>query len=207
MYTFYSIPGTRSTGITALLEKLGVPYEVVKRDDVPNYSEIVPTNAVPALKTEDGTIITEGAAIALYLLINHENDMMPKDGLEKAKFLQWLMFNYATLHPAYSKIFTIAFKVEISDAEKAKLIQQLADSTSDLWAILDKHLENQKFVLGDSPTIIDYLVAVYSSWNNFFPEVKITLGSNVQRLVDEVSALPEFKAAYAKEDSEFSKAA
>lgn len=207
MYTLYSIPGTCSSGITALLEKLGVAYEVIKRDDVSNYTEIVPTNAVPALKLENGSVITEGAAIALYLLEKHENNMVPSDLDKKAEFLKWFMFNYATLHPAYGKMFTITFKVDMSDAEKAKLMPQLANVTSNLWAILDKRLATQKFIFDDQPSIIDYLVAIYSSWNNYFPEVKINLGANVERLVSEVSELPEFRAAYAKEGKDFSKAA
>ena len=67
MYTLYSIPGTCSTGITVLLTRLGLDFEVIKRDDVPNYSDIAPTNQVPALKDGD-QIITEGSAIVLYLL-------------------------------------------------------------------------------------------------------------------------------------------
>ncbi len=49
MYTVYTIPGSCSSGIVVLLEKLQVEYTAVKREDVPNYSEIVPTNQVPAL--------------------------------------------------------------------------------------------------------------------------------------------------------------
>jgi len=79
MYTVYTIPGSCSSGIVVLLENLQVEYTAVKREDVPNYSEIVPTNQVPALKTPDGQIVTEGAAIALYLLEKHHSPMLPAD--------------------------------------------------------------------------------------------------------------------------------
>tara|TARA_B100001093_G_C26607004_1_gene918494 strand:- start:211 stop:837 length:627 start_codon:yes stop_codon:yes gene_type:complete len=207
MYTLYSIPGTCSTGITVLLEKLGVAYDVVQREDVPNYAEIVPTNQVPALKTEDGEIITEGAAIVLYLLIKHKSDMMPSDLAKKTEFLQWLMFNYATLHPAYSKIFAVAFKIETSEEERVNLIRQFSDAVSKLWAILDKRLEGRQYIVGNQPTIIDYLVTVYSSWMRNLPEADIKRGANVERLIDEIAALPEFQAAYAKESTEFQKKA
>lgn len=207
MYTLYSISGTCSTGITVLLEKLGLNFQTIQRDDVPNYSQIVPTNAVPALKTEDGQIITEGAAIALYLLEKHKSDMLPTDLSEKAEFLQWLMFDYATLHPAYAKLFTIGMKVEIDESEKVKLMQQLGDKVSDTWAILDKRLAGQKFISGEQASIIDYLAAIYSSWGNYFPEVTITLGKNVERLIADVQNLPEFKAGYEAESTEFKAAA
>ena len=102
MYTLYTIPGSCSSGITVLLEKLQLEYTPVKREDVPNYSDIVPTNQVPALKSPDGQIITEGAAIVLYLLEKHNSPMLPADLSRKAEFLRWLMFDYATLHPAYA---------------------------------------------------------------------------------------------------------
>ncbi len=205
MYTLYTIPGTCSTGITALLEKLNVEYKTVTRDETPNYSEIVPTNQVPALVT-DGQVITEGAAIALYLLEKHENDMLPKDLSKKGEFLQWLMFNYATLHPAYSKILTVGKCMESSE-EKTKLKQKLADNLSGTWQIIDKQLATNKYMMGDEPSVMDYLLTIYTSWEHYMPDVKITLGANVRRLVQDVTALPEFQAAYQSENTEFRAAA
>jgi glutathione S-transferase len=203
MYKLYSIPGTCSTGITILLTQLGVEFETIKRDDVENYSQIVPTNQVPALEF-DGQIITEGAAIILYLLQKHKNDILPQDTSTNAEFLQYLMFNYSTLHPAYSKIFAANAILEDS-AEKTKLINELAQRLSATWDILDNRLNDQKYIVGDKPTVIDCLLAIYTSWNRFFPSVNVKLGKNIQRLVNEVVELPEFKAAYKKEEAQFVK--
>lgn len=203
MYTLYTLPGSCSTGIVVLLEKLGVPYQLVKRNDVADYQKIVPTNQVPALKTDDGRIIAEGAAIALYLLEKHDNAMRPADIEARSEFYQWLNFDYSTLHPAYGRMFAIAYKTSLSDEVKAEALQQLADSVSSLWAILDKRLETRKFILGDQPTHADYMAAVYSSWNANFSDTKIEMGKNVKRFIADVASLPEFKAAYAKEQIEF----
>ncbi|MFT5700057.1 MAG: glutathione S-transferase [Desulforhopalus sp.] len=203
MYTLYTIPGSCSSGITVLLEKLQVEYTAVKREDVPNYSEIVPTNQVPALQLPDGQIITEGAAIALYLLEKHNSPMLPTDLSQKAEFLRWLMFDYATLHPAYGKLFAILYRAQMDEEVRVSVLKQLAPSVSSLWAILDKELETKKFITGDQPTVVDYLATVYSSWGKNFKDIEITLGKNVQRLIKEVSSLPEFQAAYKKENIEF----
>ena len=203
MYTVYTIPGSCSSGITVLLEKLQVEYTAVKREDVPNYSAIVPTNQVPALKTPEGQIITEGAAIVLYLLEKHNSPMLPADISEKAEFLRWLMFNYATLHPAYSKMFAVFYRLELNENDKKNALKQLAEGVSGLWKILDAELEKKKFITGDQPTIVDYLATVYTSWGKNFKGIDIPLGANVERLVAEVSALPEFQAAYKKENVEF----
>lgn len=205
MYTLYTIPGSCSSGITVLLEKLQLEYTPVKREDVPNYSDIVPTNQVPALKSPDGQLITEGAAIVLYLLEKHNSPMLPADLPRKAEFLRWLMFNYSTLHPAYSRMFTIQYKTQLDDNDKTSVLKQLATYVSSLWAILDTELEKKKFITGDQPTIVDYLATIYSGWGTNFQNIEITLGKNVERLVEQVSALPEFQAGYKKENIEFKK--
>lgn len=205
MYTVYTIPGSCSSGIVVLLEKLQLDYTPVKREDVDDYAGIVPTNQVPALKTDDGQIITEGAAIVLYLLEKHNSTMLPQDLPKKAQFLRWLMFDYATMHPAYGKMLAIQFKAKMDEAERKNVLGQLAESASALWAILDKRLADSKFIVGDQPTVVDYLAAIYSSWGNNFPGTQITLGDNVNRMIDEVAALSEFQAGYRKEGAEFKK--
>jgi len=203
MYTVYTIPGSCSSGMTVLMEKLQLEYAAVKREDVDNYTEIVPTNQVPALKTEDGQIITEGAAIALYLLEKHNSPMLPTDLSAKAEFLRWLMFDYATLHPAYGKMFAVLYRVQIAEAEKQQALEQLSLGIIGLWEILDKELSKKKFITGDEPTVVDYLATVYASWGKVFKGIDIPLGANVERMVGEVSVLPEFKAGYAKENIEY----
>ena len=203
MYTLYTLPGSCSTGIAVLLEKLGVPYQLVKRNDAPDYQKMVPTNQVPALKTDDGRTITEGAAIALYLLEKHDNTMLPAELEARSEFYQWLNFDYSTLHPAYGKMFAIAYRAKLSDEAKGETLQLLADSVSSLWAILDERLKTRKYILGDQPTHPDYMAAVYSSWNAGFANIKFEMGENVKRFIADVAALPEFKAAYDKEQIEF----
>ena len=205
MYTLYTIPGSCSSAITVLLEKLQLEYTLVKREDVPNYSELVPTNQVPALTLPDGQIVTEGAAIVLYLLEKHHSPMLPSNLSQKAEFLRWLMFDYATLHPAYGKMFAIQYRVKIAENEKISVLKQLATSLSSLWAILDKELETKAFITGDQPTIVDYLAVIYSSWGKNFQDIDITLGKNVERLIKQVSSLPEFIAGCNKENIEFAK--
>ncbi len=203
MYTIYTIPGSCSSGIVILLEKLQVEYTPVKREDVANYSEIVPTNQVPALKLPDGQIITEGGAIALYLLEKHKSPMLPTDLSQKAEFLRWLMFDYATLHPAYGRMFAVQYRVKMDESERISALKQLAPSVSSLWAILDKELEKKKFITGDQPTIVDYLATIYSSWGKNFQDIEIALGENVERLIKQVSSLSEFQAGYKREKIEF----
>ena len=117
------------------------------------------------------------------------------------------MFDYATLHPAYGRMFAIYYRVQMDENERVNVMKQLAAYVSSLWAILDKELAQKRFITGDEPTIVDYLAAIYSSWGKNFQEAEITLGENVERLVNQVSALPEFQAGFQRENIEFQKVA
>ena len=193
MYQLYSIPGTCSTGIHVLLNKLGVPFDVIYRDDIDNYQQLVPTNQVPALQTAD-SLLTEGAAIALHLLATHGASALTED----REFLRWLMFNYATLHPAYGKLFTVARTLP-DGKSREWLLQALANRVAELWQIVDRHLQGREYMHGASATVIDYLLAVYARWGHVFPDLQIPLGENVLALVNRVSELPEFQQAFARE--------
>lgn len=170
MYTLYTIPGSCSTGIHTLLNALNIPVKIINRDDVENYQEIVPTNQVPALK--DGELLlTEGAAIAQYLMEKHHVDTRVLGGT--TAFNQWLMFCYSTLHPAYSKLFTA--------------LRTMPEG------------EGKSFTTGEQPAVVDYLMAIYANWGNAFPDLTIKLGDNVIRLIDRVKTLPEFVQAFETE--------
>lgn len=201
MYTLYSLPGTCSTGITVLLQHLQQEVEIINPSKMEDYTKISPTKQVPVLD-DNGLIITEGAAIALYLLEKHNSPWLSNKLSEKGEFLRWLMFNYATLHPSYAKLFTIN-NIMAESKEKEIVLQGLADIVSNNWKILDQRLEGKDFIYGDSATIIDYLLCIYTRWNRFFPKQTFVLGDNIQQLVNSVSVLPEFTAAYRSENIEF----
>lgn len=199
MYQLMTIPGSCSTGIHVLLNKLNIPVEVINRDDVEDYQALVPTNQVPALQTGE-LVLTEGAAIVLYLMEKHQIDASNYGG--SAVFNQALMFNYSTLHPAYGKLFAINNIMEDSE-QKSEVMQALADKVAATWKILDDKLSTQPYLTGENPCVIDYLVAIYASWGNYFPELKLPIGNNVKRLIKEVSQHEAFVLAYTKEGVEF----
>ena len=201
MYRLYSIPGSCSTGIHALLNKLGQPVEVVYRDDVSDYQQLVPTNQVPAL-VDGGELLTEGAAIVMHLLEKHGAAPLP--GEETREFRQWLLFNYATLHATYSKLFMVAAHSPIDhDESRALLVSDIAARLTVLWRIVETRLEGRPFMVGEAPTVIDYLLALYANWGNAFPDANIEIGPNTRRLIAAVLELPEFAEALARENVDY----
>lgn len=199
MYTLVSLPGTCSTGINILMKMLNLPAEVVHRDEIPNYKSLVPTNNVPAL-IDGETVIYEGAAIVLHLL--DKANVTLCDFGNPDEFRQWLMFNYATLHPAYSQIFTANSMMPEGDA-KFEYMNMLANKVSATWQIVNEQLAERPYILGYKVSVMDYLLAIYANWGNFFPEHSIVLGDNVKRLIDEVSKHDVFVQAFEQEGASY----
>lgn len=107
MLKFYHSPWSRSSGVFWLLEELGQPYEIEIIDirapgGVPEaYRAVQPNKKVPAIEHE-GVIVTERAAICLYL-----TETFPQAGLApqvgdktRPAFLTWLVYCDSVLDPA-----------------------------------------------------------------------------------------------------------
>lgn len=205
MYKLYYAPGACSLAIHALLIESGQPFEAISKSDVADFAALTPLGAVPLLEV-NGEIIREGAAQALYLIEEHDIDLLPKAGeAGRAKALEWLLFANATMHPAYSKMFFAMRAIE-DEAAKAKALEAGAGAIAKLWSLVDKQLATTPYVTGDKLSIADIMLTVYANWGGYF-SVEIPLGANVKRLLKEVSAHPSFARALAAEGVDYKAAA
>jgi glutathione S-transferase len=196
MYTLYFSPGACSLAVQVVLRELGQPFDLVNKASAANYQQINPVGAVPALEV-DGTVLTEGAAIILYLLHKHTNDLLPGEASARQQAIQQLMFANATVHPAYSKLFFL--NNQLADgAVKQQLLQAAAEQISKLWQLVDTRLQSQPYLGGQHYSAADILLAVYAGWGQFFP-VTIDIGLRAQAMIDKVRTLPGYQAAVAAE--------
>ena len=106
MLTLFHAPMSRSSRFIWLLEELGAPYEIhqvsifrpMQGQGAPDVANPHPDKRVPAL-LDDGVLVTESQAIALYLA-----DRFPKAGLaprigerERGPYLTWMAWYSACL--------------------------------------------------------------------------------------------------------------
>jgi len=115
----YHAAGTRADRIKALLDELGVDWELVSLDlaqgenKTPQYLEIHPHGWVPALRDGDVTLF-ETAAICLYLADRDPaNRLAPEPSSpERAPYYQWMIYAVATLEPAIADVYLQVIKPE-----------------------------------------------------------------------------------------------
>jgi len=153
MIKFYHMPWTRSFGVRWLLEELGVPYEIEVMNlrapgGVPeSYRDIQPNKKVPAID-HDGTIVTERAAISIYL-----SDAFAQAGLApaigdraRAAWLTWLVYSDSVFDPVV--------------AAKAHGIDFMGGGYSygsfdEMVANLERTLSSRPYITGDAFTSAD----------------------------------------------------
>lgn len=157
MLKFYHAPWSRSSGVLWLLEELGRPYETEILDiraagGVPeSYRAIQPNKKVPAI-VHDGTVITERAAISIYLA-----DAFPEARLAppigdpaRATYLTWLVYCDSVFDPAVAaRAHGLTYK---SNDYSFGLFE-------DMVANVERHLERNDFAAGDRFTAADVQLA------------------------------------------------
>lgn len=195
----------------ALLVECGVPFKTVeislKKGDnrKPEFLKVNPRGQVPALACTDGTVITEGGAIIMYLCEKHPNKLMPQVGQGRTRAIQWLMFANSSMHPICATNFFLMRTADNSpgcEAVKQANVQRMNDA----WKYVDQQLRKTRFVAGDEPSIADLLLTTIAAWNAGFP-TPARIGSYCERMFAEVRQMPCFIRAMEAEGLASKKAA
>ncbi len=122
--------------------------------DGADYRAIYPLGLVPALRTEDGTLLTENAAVLQYVAGRlPEAKLAPTDAFGRARLQQWLCFIGTELHKS---LFVPVLHAEAPDVVKAYALAR-GESRLDF---LEKHLEGRDFLLDDFSVADAYLATV-----------------------------------------------
>lgn len=211
MYKLFYAPGACSMAVHIALYECGAPCELANvplrkegKEKDPEFLKINPRGAVPVL-VDGNLVIREGAAILIYLLEKEKSALLPQSGEGRAHALEWLMWNNATLHPAYSRVFWL--KRSMQDSEQKEALMHLAiDRLNLLWDDAESRLASSKFLAGDILTIGDILMTVIANWNAWLPE-PIAFGPNVKRVLKHVSTRPAYQKALQAEGVEYKAAA
>jgi len=124
----YYAPGACSLGIHVLLEEIGKPYELVETDlKLPPPDRVVtpvnPKARVPTLVRDDGSVLTEFPAIALWLArTNPQAKLFPEDLEGEVRTAEALDYVVSTLHmQGFSRLFY---------ARRAKTPEEAANHTA-----------------------------------------------------------------------------
>lgn len=169
-------------------------------EDGSSYLEVHPLGLVPAIRTEQGDVITENAAVLQYIAERYpQADLIPLPGLERTHLQQWLSFIGTELHKG---LFAAMFNRKLS----AEVKSQALEKAESRFAYLAEHLAFREFLLSRFSVADAYLFAVLN-WHIATPvDLKRwpVLADYYARLKDRPSicrALREEHALYAAEQA------
>jgi len=161
----YYTPGACSLSPHIILREAGLPFDLEQVDlgskrtkSGADYKAVNPKGSVPALRLDDGQILTEGPAIVQYLADRKpEAKLAPAAGtMERYRLQEWLNLITSELHKAIGSF----FNPNLPDAWKTVLKDKLAMH----FGLLSKTLEKQPYLMGQNFTIADAYLFNILSW-------------------------------------------
>jgi glutathione S-transferase len=166
--TFYYHPYSTAAVTLWELEELGIPHEKVrmeldKRDqDRPDFRALNPNGKIPVI-VHDGTPIFESAAIALYLgeQFGVAKKLYPEPGPRRGEAMKWIVWTNVTLAAAFARFQTNTVDRVPAEERNAIVAEKAKAEFGQLLAILDKHLANKQWLLGEQFTLADIHVVCF----------------------------------------------
>ncbi len=168
MKLYYS-PAACSLAPHIVAREAGLPVELIKVDinthrvveDGTDYFTINPRGYVPLIELDDGTRLTEVAALVQYLAdLAPERGLIPPAGsLDRVKVQGWLTFVSSELHKAFSPWL---WHKETADSTKQNVLQRLARHFREL----DTLFAQQPYLMGETFTVADAYAFSILNWSN-----------------------------------------
>ncbi|QDH16526.1 glutathione S-transferase family protein [Swingsia samuiensis] len=204
--TLYYAPGACSLAPHIVLEWIGAPYEAVKvKFGSPELLAVNPTGAVPALKEDDGWLLTQAGAILDYLSNKHPEANLSggKSVKERGKAQQWSSFFGADVHPAFWPVyFPQRYTTDPSEEAKKKVLEAAHSMIRKRFDVLDKHLAGREWIVGEGKgvrSVVDAYAFPMIRWADKILEGGISSWPNVKALHDRLEADPAVQRVLARE--------
>jgi GST-like protein len=160
----YSLPTPNGVKVSIMLEETGLAYEphlvsFETQDQMsPEFLTLNPNNKIPAILDPDGPggkplALFESGAILIYLA-EKTGKFIPKDAAGRYETIQWVMFQMGGIGPMFGQLGFFNKFAGKAYEDKRPRDRYVAESKR-LLRVLDKHLANRAWIMGDDYTIAD----------------------------------------------------
>lgn len=124
-----------------------------------DYLAVNPTGAVPAIRLDDGQVLSESNAILFYLA--EGTDYLPADPFDRAKVLQWMSFEADYIQPTAGSLryWTLTGKLPRRPRE---MIEGKRSGALKALSALDRELAERAFIVGARYTVADMSLFAYT---------------------------------------------
>ena len=194
MKLYYS-PGACSLAPHIVLRELAMNFDLVKVDMKKketvegDYRAVNPKGYVPAMKLDNGDLLTEAAVLLQYLSDqNQSKNLFPKFGsMERYRAMEWMNFIATEFHKGIGACFNPAMTEEVKKATvENKLNPRLK--------FFDEHLQKNKWVVGSDFSIADAYAFTILRWTHPL-KIDLTPYKNILAFMERVQSRPAVAAA------------
>ena len=198
----YIAPGSCSFGPHIALREAGLSFEIEKVDlkakktaNGDDYRAVNPKGAVPALRLDNGQVLTEGSAIYQYIAdLKPEKNLAPVAGkMERYRLQEWLNYVASEIHKGLAVLFRPGLSPEVQ--------QMFKDRVGAQFDFLSKALDGKSYLMGDTYTVADsYLYAILSQWPPKFG-IDVAKWPVLKAYLDRIAARPAVQATLKAESA------
>lgn len=195
MKLYYS-PGACSLAPHIVMAELNMAYEIEsvnlkdKTCTSGDYRKINPKGSVPAIKMDNGEILTEGAVISQYLADQKmEQTLLPKFGtMDRYRCMEWMNFISTEIHKNFSPLFGAKMTYS-NETTQSEVMSFYTETLKTKLNFLNDALNGKTYLMGNTFTIADAYLFTCLNWSGY---VKIDLApwTNVKAYMSRVSERP-----------------
>jgi glutathione S-transferase len=168
------------------------PRRKVVRSDGSDFRQVNPLGLVPTLRTDDGAVLTENAAILQYVADRFPDaGLAAAPGIERSRLHQWLCFIGTELHKGlFVPLLDKKAAPEVKDYVLAKNLSRLD--------YLENYLKGRDYLLDHFSVADAYLVTVIN-WTMATPPVELAKWPTLKAYCERLRARPSIATAMAEE--------
>jgi GST-like protein len=173
MHTLYGAKGSGSAAIEVALERCGIEYKVVRAaswepdSNLAELKRVNPLQQIPTLVLPDGTVMSESAAILIFLGQTHAaSGLLPTQPADLARVLRGLVFIPANCYAAVSvSDYPERWTTDSAETATKHIRAGARAQLHRFWEIFADTFPTSPYLNGAEPGALDYLAAVVSKWS------------------------------------------
>jgi glutathione S-transferase len=146
---------------------------------------------VPVLEHQGRRLSQSG--VILDYLAETTGRFGPRDPEERREILRWVLFDN---HKFTSYYATLRFLFGLQNAGETPVVEFLRARVRGAYGVVDKHLADRKFLLGDQPTIADLSLAGYAFFTEPTGITRAQEFPNIEAWAARIAALSRWKHPY-----------
>jgi glutathione S-transferase len=191
----YYMKGACSLASYISLNEAGLKFEAIQVDhkthktpDGADFNAINTKGYVPALRLDNGELLTENVAVLQYIAdLNPASKLAPAAGtMERYRLMEWLSYINSEIHKPFGALFAPDGSADVKQFARANLTKRVD------W--LEKALGTRTYLMGEQFTVADAYLYVVLGWSS---HVGVDLGKwpALKRHHERVGARPQVIAA------------